>query len=70
MTEAQLLKKVGANIRAARLQRKIGYRNFAAMCNMDASNIRRLELGRVNSHITSIHKIASVLNVDVTEFFK
>lgn len=57
------LKAVGAQVR--KLREKAGYsqQEFAYKCDMDLSQINRVELGKVNTSLSVIFKIAEVLEV-------
>jgi len=57
------LKAVGMNIR--RLREKAGYsqQEFANMCDMELSQTNRIELGKLNTSVSVLFKIAEVLKV-------
>jgi transcriptional regulator with XRE-family HTH domain len=59
----KVLKAVGLKIR--QLREKAGHKqeDFAMMCKMELSQINRIELGKINTSISVIFKIAEVLNV-------
>jgi transcriptional regulator with XRE-family HTH domain len=59
-----LLAKIGENIRKVRLSKKISQESLANDCEIDYSQVNRMELGKVNFNISYLYKIAKALNVD------
>lgn len=57
------LKSVGLHIR--KLREKAGYsqQEFADLCDMELSQINRIELGKVNTSVSVLFKIAEILEV-------
>lgn len=57
------LKAVGLQIRRLREEAGHSQQDFAYMCEMELSQINRIELGKINTSISVIFKIAEVLKV-------
>jgi transcriptional regulator with XRE-family HTH domain len=57
------IKAVGLQVR--KLREKAGYsqQEFADMCDMELSVINRVELGKVNTSVSVLFKIAEVLKI-------
>jgi len=57
------LKSVGKQVR--KLREKAGYaqQEFADMCDMELSQINRIELGKVNTSVSVLFRIAEVLKI-------
>ena len=63
----EILKVIGNNIREARILKKISQEQLANECDIDYSQINRMELGKVNFGISYLFKIADALNIDPKE---
>ncbi len=70
MRDETLQKKVGIRIQEIRELKNISQQELAAMCNLEKSNMSRLESGRVNSTLATLNKIAKGLEVNIIELFK
>lgn len=68
MTEAEYLKQMGKNIKAVRKSKKITGDMLCILAGMDRSAVNAIELGKKNSKILTLFKIANALNVDVKTF--
>ncbi|MDQ3844677.1 MAG: helix-turn-helix domain-containing protein [Bacteroidota bacterium] len=62
-----MLQQIGAKIREVRQQRKMTQESLANECDVDYSQINRMELGKVNFNISYLYKIAKALQVDPKE---
>ena len=62
------LKTIGAKIRALRKEKKITIRGLGELCKLDYSTLSRIEGGQYASKITTLKKVADVLEVDVKAF--
>ena len=58
---------VGSRIREIRLDKGISQEALANTCEVDYSQVNRMELGKVNFSISYLSKIAEALNVDPSE---
>jgi transcriptional regulator with XRE-family HTH domain len=70
MKDSDYLKKLGENIRAIRLQKKMSQVDLAAACDFEKGNMRRIEAGRTNPTVVTLIKISKALEVDVIDLFK
>lgn len=57
------LKAVGLLIRKLREKKGYSQQKFADECDMDLSQINRIELGKVNTSVSIIFKLAEVLEI-------
>lgn len=58
---------IGHKIREIRTSKKISQYNLANECEVDYSQINRMELGKVNYSISNFLRIAKALGVDPRE---
>jgi transcriptional regulator with XRE-family HTH domain len=70
MKDSDYLKKLGENIRAIRLQKKMSQVDLAAACDFEKGNMRRIEAGRTNPTVVTLLKISKALEVSVIDLFK
>jgi len=61
------LKQVGNKIREIRISKKISIEALADTCELDYSQINRMELGKVNFGISFLFRIADALEVNPEE---
>lgn len=59
----KLLKSVGLHIRKYREKAGYSQQEFADMCDLELSQINRIELGKINTTISMIFRLAEVLKV-------
>jgi transcriptional regulator with XRE-family HTH domain len=57
------LTQVGCCIRNQRLSKKLSIEKLALECDMDYSQLSRMELGQVNFSISYLFKVAASLNI-------
>ncbi len=68
MNEAELLKKIGARIKEIRVSKGVTQQRLAVEAfNSDKSNISRIESGKVNVSVFTLHKIAEFLKVSLSD---
>ncbi len=70
MTEEELLKCVGKNIKKYRMQKGILQQDLAAICNMEIPNMSRIENGRTNPTLKTLLKISSSLGVEIVDLLE
>ena len=63
-----LLKEIGEKIREVRLKKDISQEMLANECEIDYSQVNRMELGKVNFSISYLYKIASALGANPKDF--
>lgn len=61
---------VGPRIRAIRERAGLSLRGLAEKCGLSVNAISRIERGENSPTVTSLHQLASALNVSITEFFQ
>lgn len=62
--DEEALKQIGENIRKFRMLKQISQEELANICEIDHSQVNRMELGKVNFGISYLFKIAHALEVD------
>jgi transcriptional regulator with XRE-family HTH domain len=64
-----LLTQLGSKIREIRKTRKMTQDDLAEKCNFEKGNLSRIETGKTNITMRSLHKICQALEVPVAELF-
>lgn len=70
MLQGGYLLRVGLNITRLRKAQGLTSKELGYDCDMDKSDIIRIEKGRQNTTITTLSRIAHALKVDISELFK
>ena len=65
--DEEALKRIGDNIRDIRTLKEISQETLANSCEIDYSQINRMELGKVNFGISFLFRIADALEVNPEE---
>lgn len=65
-----IIEQFGSHIRKLRLSKKLTYRKMATLCNIDHSNIKRIEQGKLNVTLLTIYELAKGLEVPASDLFK
>lgn len=68
MNNGELLKQMGAKIKAARMAKKWSYPRMSKECGLNMSNYWFIEQGRINVHLITLKLIADALGKDIKEF--
>ena len=55
---------IGQKIRDWRITKGMSIEKLANECEVDPSQVGRMELGKVNFSISMLHRIAEALNID------
>ena len=63
------IKNVGSKLKEIRQQKLISQEQLANMCDIEISQISRIERGVINTSVTTLYSISKVLNVDISELF-
>lgn len=69
MTEGEFIQVICENIKRIRLQKGIKQIDLSYQCEIDRSNLRRIESGRTAPSIKTICRIASAMNIPVKDLF-
>lgn len=69
MDKSKILKQIGANIKAIRLSKNLSQVELVGLMSgeIDPTNISRIEAGRTNPTIYTLYRIASALEVHLTD---
>ena len=67
VTQEELQKLIGKNIRDIREQKSMSAQELAHTCNFEKSNMSRLESGNTNPTIWTLYKISQALEVPLEE---
>ncbi|OXA92552.1 helix-turn-helix domain-containing protein [Flavobacterium hercynium] len=60
--------KFGKQIEKFRLDQNLSYRQLAQRCDIDHSNISKIEKGEINIQLSSMLQLAKGLNIHPKEF--
>ena len=66
-SDDDFIKQIGIKIRKARKGRDVSIEALANECEVDSSQIGRMERGEVNFTISNLNKVAKALNIDPKE---
>jgi transcriptional regulator with XRE-family HTH domain len=61
-----VVKLIGARIRKLRIDNQFTLETLAFKADMDYTQLSRIELGKINTSIFQIHKIAEALNISTS----
>jgi transcriptional regulator with XRE-family HTH domain len=67
---AELRRSLGLSIRASRLRAGLSQERLAELAALDRTYISGLEAGRRNPALTTLQRVASGLDVDLSELIK
>ena len=68
--QEDLLLTFGKTIRKIRLSKNISQEKFADLCNLHRTYISDIELGKRNVSLENIEKMASALDMNISELFQ
>jgi len=66
--DEEALLRIGQKIRKMRISNGMSQESLSFECELDYSQINRMELGKVNFTISNLYRIAKVLNVHPKDF--
>ena len=66
----ETIQLIAQNIKKIRVSKGLSVQEVAYRCDMERSNLSRLEAGRTNMTIKTICLICTALNVEITEVIK
>lgn len=67
MTKKELQIRIGENIKAARRRKNMSAQELAGRCDLEKSNMSRLEAGNTNPTLFTLYKISLALGVKMAE---
>lgn len=70
MKDRTLHIQIGKRIQEIRDDKNLEQQDLAANCNYDKSYLSRIEAGKSDARISTYHKIAKGLGVEIIELFK
>jgi len=70
MTDSKFLTRLGARIKELRLNRDMTQNDLAVQCDFEKASMSRIEAGKTNITVLTLHKISKALDVEINEFFK
>ncbi len=70
MTEKEILRLIGRNIKRIRIEKNIAQFKLAAMCKFEKASMSRIESGSTNPTVLTLKKICVALNVHLTDILK
>jgi len=66
----EALKLIGERIRTIRKEKKLSQEELANLCDIELSQINRIELGKINTSISHLLLIAKTLEVPPEDLIK
>ena len=69
MSDYKIHVKVGIQIQKIRELKGLSQQDLAAKCNLEKSNMSRLEAGKVNPTLSTLEKVATALEINIIELF-
>ena len=70
MDKKRFIKQLGKDLKRLRNSKGLTQAQLAADCNMEISQISRIERGVLNTSIGVLFTITNALRVEITEIFK
>jgi transcriptional regulator with XRE-family HTH domain len=67
MNKEELFKRVGLNIRELRESRNFSLQEFSDKIDIEYNNLIRIEKGRTNPTLGTLHKICQALNAKLID---
>ena len=65
-----LLKTLGERIVSLRKERNISQAELAHMSNMESPSLRKIEKGRINPTVWTLHRLCKTLGISLAELFE
>jgi len=70
MSDQKLLANIGHRIRKIRSDKKMTQYELAILCEFEKASMSRIESGKTNATILTLHKISKALNVHLADLLK
>ena len=70
MNDSTFLINLGARIKELRITKEMTQNDLANRCDFEKASMSRIEGGKTNITILTLHKISKALDIEITEFFK
>lgn len=68
--DTEVIEKLGNRIREFRLKAGLSQQTLADLCELEISQINRIELGKINTSISQVFLIAEKLKVEPIELIQ
>jgi transcriptional regulator with XRE-family HTH domain len=69
MNESDLQIKLGERIKAIRIKRNMTQNDLAIACDFEKASMSRIESGKSNPTVRTLHKISTELKIGIGELF-
>ena len=66
---SEFIAALGKSIRNIRKQKGLSQQKLADLCDLELSQINRIELGRINTSVSQVATICEALNIHPKEVF-
>ena len=66
----RVVKQIGDRIRKLRISNHLTLESLAFKAEMDYTQLSRIELGKINTSVFQLYKIATALNIPIQELFE
>jgi len=67
MEETKLLTELGSKIKRIRTNKHLSQNDLAILCNFEKASMSRIEAGKTNVTLTTLHKISRALEVHIAD---
>lgn len=67
--DISFIKSFGTQVRKKRNEKEMSMEKLAHLCEMEYSQISRIELGQINTSINTAKKISDALKIEVKDLF-
>ncbi len=69
MNESDLQVKLGERIKAIRIKRNMTQNDLAIACDFEKASMSRIESGKSNPTVRTLHKISVELEISIADLF-
>ncbi len=69
LKKEELVNKVGSKIRELRIEKGLSIEKLANDAEIESKQLRRIELGQINTSLYQIYNISYYLDIPVSEIF-
>lgn len=69
MEKTDLLSQIGKRIKATRRQKSMTQNDLAIECGFEKASLSRIEAGKTNITIGTLHRITTALDIPMIELF-
>lgn len=69
MNQSDFIKRFGMRVEQLRKEKGLSYRTMAQLCDVDYSDISKIEKGQINITLGTVLELSKALGVEVRELF-